>query len=86
MKTEAVTPDQKKRRIQEFLDQIAREDSLVIIHSKQLPDNQVRSETLTFIYPQHMTAMKNTCTDLAFNLSSALKDLKKNHEKRPSEN
>lgn len=74
METQHVMPEEKKKIIEAFVESAGADGSVLIIVSRQMPDNLVQSETLTFIYPQHLTAMRNTCRDLDKNLTRILSD------------
>lgn len=69
METRHVTPEEKKKLADDFIASAGENGSFMVIVSRQMPNDLVQSETLTFIYPQHLTAMRNTCRDLDKNLT-----------------
>lgn len=76
MTMKEVKPKDRVKTIQSFIDATDIGDSIVIIRTKNVKDKQqvVESETCTFIYPTHLTGIRNTCRQLDDNLTRALED------------
>lgn len=80
MKTEEVTEEKKKRRIDDFLARTKGSDSIVLVASRKVDlsgmveSEMIRSETITFIYPNHITAQINMLRQLADKLERVLND------------
>lgn len=65
--TKFVSRKDKIEELKSLIENIGEFDSIAVIISRPWEDN-VRGETKTYIYPNHITSQINTMKELIFNL------------------